>query len=770
MELIIVESPHKAKTIEKFLGGKYKVDASKGHVRDLPVNHMGVNIANNFEPTYVVNADKKQDIKRLQEKSKKAEKIYLATDPDREGEAISWHLAEVLKLDKEKYSRIEFNEISEKALKNALANPRDIDKNLVDAQQARRVLDRLVGYSISPAASTRLNCNLSAGRVQSVALELVVDREREIKAFVPKEYWNIKAHLENKDGAKFKALLSEYNGKKYKPSNKEEADAVMEKLKGADFFVKNMKKSVVKSHAPAPFITSTLQQDASSKLSLTAPQVMQIAQRLYEGVETPNGHLALITYMRTDSVRVSKEAQAETLAFIKENYGDEYAPAKPNFYKTKKDAQDAHEAIRPIDIRKTPDSLKNVLDRNQYRLYKMIYERFVASQMSEAKYNSVQLDVESLGYVFKASGRTLLFKGFTAVYEEFKPAGAEGEDDSESAPVLPPLEEGEKVNLLELLPEQKFTKPPLRYTEATLIKTMEDKGIGRPSTYATIMAKLSDKKREYVRKEGKYLVPNDISYNLIDFLVKYFPDVMNVSFTARMENALDDIGEGGKDWHKLIADFYRPFENMVKKSKITDVKCEKCGAPMTINSGKFGNYYACSNYPECKNIKPVNEKVVIPTDQICEKCGGMMVEREGKYGKFLACSNYPKCKNTRAVNEVKSEEKCPKCGELMVEKQGQFGKYLYCPNCQNTVSQAETAGVCPVCGKPTKKMLSRYGKVFYGCSAYPECKFMSWDMPTGGKCPKCGAYLVKTERGVKCSDKKCGYKEETKKDKDEENG
>lgn len=770
MELIIVESPHKAKTIEKFLGGKYKVDASKGHVRDLPVNHMGVNIANNFEPTYVVNADKKQDIKRLQEKSKKAEKIYLATDPDREGEAISWHLAEVLKLDKEKYSRIEFNEISEKALKNALANPRDIDKNLVDAQQARRVLDRLVGYSISPAASTRLNCNLSAGRVQSVALELVVDREREIKAFVPKEYWNIKAHLENKDRAKFKALLSEYNGKKYKPSNKEEADAVMEKLKGADFFVKNMKKSVVKSHAPAPFITSTLQQDASSKLSLTAPQVMQIAQRLYEGVETPNGHLALITYMRTDSVRVSKEAQAETLAFIKENYGDEYAPAKPNFYKTKKDAQDAHEAIRPIDIRKTPDSLKNVLDRNQYRLYKMIYERFVASQMSEAKYNSVQLDVESLGYVFKASGRTLLFKGFTAVYEEFKPAGAEGEDDSESAPVLPPLEEGEKVNLLELLPEQKFTKPPLRYTEATLIKTMEDKGIGRPSTYATIMAKLSDKKREYVRKEGKYLVPNDISYNLIDFLVKYFPDVMNVSFTARMENALDDIGEGGKDWHKLIADFYRPFENMVKKSKITDVKCEKCGASMTINSGKFGNYYACSNYPECKNIKPVNEKVVIPTDQICEKCGGMMVEREGKYGKFLACSNYPKCKNTRAVNEVKSEEKCPKCGELMVEKQGQFGKYLYCPNCQNTVSQAETAGVCPVCGKPTKKMLSRYGKVFYGCSAYPECKFMSWDMPTGGKCPKCGAYLVKTERGVKCSDKKCGYKEETKKDKDEENG
>ena len=673
-----------------------------------------------------------------------------------------------MKLDKEKYSRIEFNEISEKALKYALAHPRDIDKNLVDAQQARRVLDRLVGYSISPAASTRLNCNLSAGRVQSVALKLVVDREREIQAFVPKEYWNIKAYLENKDGAKFKALLSEYKGKKYKPANKAEAEEVMAKLKGADFFVKNMKKSVVKTHAPAPFITSTLQQDASSKLSLTAPQVMQIAQRLYEGVETPGGHLALITYMRTDSVRVSKEAQADALEYIKENYGEEYVPAKPNFYKTKKDAQDAHEAIRPIDIRKTPESLKNVLDRNQFRLYKMIYERFVASQMSEAKYNSVQLDVESLDYVFKASGRTLLFKGFTAVYEETKLVPAENDEESESAPILPPLTEGEKVNLLEFLPEQKFTKPPLRYTEATLIKTMEDKGIGRPSTYATIMAKLSDKKREYVRKEGKYLVPNDISYQLIDFLVKYFPDVMNVSFTARMENALDDIGEGGKDWHKLIADFYRPFENMVRKSKITDVKCEKCGAPMTINSGKFGNYYACSNYPECKNIRPVNEKVVIPTDQICEKCGGMMVEREGKYGKFLACSNYPKCKNTRAINEVKSEEKCPKCGETMVEKQGQFGKYLYCPNCRNTVSQAENAGICPVCGKPTKKMLSRYGKVFYGCSAYPDCKFMSWDMPTGEKCPKCGAYLVKTENGVKCSDKKCGYKTESKEQKSDE--
>lgn len=758
MDLIIVESPHKAKTIEKFLGNKYKVDASKGHVRDLPVNHMGINIASGtFEPTYVINPDKKQDIKRLQEKAQKADKIYLATDPDREGEAISWHLAEVLKLDKDKYNRIEFNEISEKAVKAAIASPRDIDKNLVDAQQARRVLDRLVGYSISPAASTRLNDNLSAGRVQSVALELVVEREREIKAFVPQEYWNIKALLENAEKAQFKALLSEYKGKKYKPSKKQEADEVTAKLKTAEYYVKSLKKSVVKSHAPAPFITSTLQQDASSKLGFTAPQVMQVAQRLYEGVETPQGNLALITYMRTDSVRISKEAQNEALSYIKRVYGEDYAPEKPNFYKTKKDAQDAHEAIRPIDVSRTPDSLKDVLDKNQYRLYKIIYERFIASQMSEALYNSVQLDIAAGDYVFKASGKTLLFKGYTAVYEEFKNTDAE---DDESAPMLPDLKEGERVNLLNLTSEQKFTKPPSRYTEATLIKTMEDKGIGRPSTYATIMAKLSDKKREYVRKEGKYLVPNDISYQLIDFLVKYFPDVMSVTFTARMETALDDIGDGGRDWHKLISDFYRPFERQVQNSKITDVICEKCGAPMSINSGKFGNYYACTNYPECKNLKPVNEKVVIPTDQICEKCGAVMYEREGKYGKFLACSNYPKCKNTRPLNVTRTEQRCPECGEFMIEREGQFGKYLSCPQCKHTVSLTETVGVCPVCGKPTKKMTSRYGKTFYGCSAYPDCKFMSWDLPTGEKCPKCGAYLVKTKDGVKCSDKKCDYKAE----------
>lgn len=720
MQLIIVESPHKAKTIEKFLKGDYKVDASKGHIRDLPVNYMGVNIAKNFEPHYVIATEKKNDIKRLTDYAKKADKVFLATDPDREGEAISWHLAEVLGLDQNQENRIVFNEISEKAVKNALANPRKIDKNLVDAQQARRVLDRIVGYSISPAASSTLNETLSAGRVQSVALKMVVDREREINAFVPQEYWNLKADLSTASAEKFKVLLVEKKGKKYKPSNEQEAKEVENVLKASDFYVKNVKRSVVKSHAPAPFITSTLQQDGSIKLSITAPQVMQIAQRLYEGVETPRGNMALITYMRTDSVRISTEAQRSALDYIRANYGDKYVPSKPNIYRSKKDAQDAHEAIRPIDINKTPESVKDLLDKNQYRLYKLIYERFIASQMSEAVYDSVQVEVGANEYTLKTSGKTLTFKGYTAVYDDTK----KEEDEESGDALLPNLNDNDALKLVKLVKEQKFTKPPIRFTEATLIKSMEDKGIGRPSTYATIMAKLTDKKREYVTKEKKYLVPNPISYDLVDYLVKYFSNIMDISFTAKMEDQLDNIGEGGIDWHNLIKEFYTPFEEQLAKAKLTDVVCEKCGAKMIINSGKFGNYYACSNYPTCHNIKPVNEKTIIPTDQICARCGGVMVEREGKFGKFLACTNYPKCKNT--------------------------------------ISLTESVGVCPDCGRPTKKMLSRGGKVFYGCSGYPQCKFMSWDLPTGKKCPECSGYLIRVEDKIKCSNKKCKYEENAK--------
>lgn len=714
MKLIIVESPHKAKTIEKFLKGEYRVEASKGHVRDLPVNRMGIKLDGNFEPFYEISPDKKNDIKRLKDQAVKAEAIYLATDPDREGEAISWHLCEVLGLDASATNRIEFNEISERAVLEALNHPRKIDMNLVDAQQARRVLDRIVGYSISPVASSRLNETLSAGRVQSVALKMVVDREREIKAFVPKEYWNIKADVKKDNGSAFKVLLTLKNGKKYKPENKEEAERVENELKALPFSVKEVKRSLVKVHAPAPFITSTMQQEGSIKLNLTTPQVMQIAQRLYEGVETKNGHLALITYMRTDSVRISTEAQNSARNYIKENFGAEYVPDRPNVYRSKKDSQDAHEAIRPIDVRRTPESLKDVLDKNQYRLYKLIYDRFIASQMSEAKYDSVAVDVTAGDYLFKTSGKTLVFKGYTAVYDDTKK-----DEEDETNAILPPLKDGESLTLNEIIKEQKFTKPPTRYTEATLIKSMEDKGIGRPSTYATIMAKLTDKKHEYLSKEKKHLIPNEISYPLIDFLVKYFPNVMELTFTAKMEDDLDDIGDGGKDWHKLIADFYAPFETQLKNSKITDVLCEKCGNPMIINSGRYGNYYACSNYPTCKNIKAVNEKTVIPTDRVCAKCGAIMVEREGKFGKFLACSNYPKCKNT--------------------------------------ISLTEEAGVCPECGKPTKKMATKAGKIFYGCSNYPGCKFMSWDEPTGETCPVCGKYTIKINGKIQCSDKKCSY-------------
>ena len=717
MQLIIVESPHKAKTIEKFLKGDFKVDASKGHIRDLPVSRMGVNINGDFEPYYEISADKKADIKRLKDDAGKADKVYLATDPDREGEAISWHLAEVLGLSKTADNRIEFNEISETAVKKALENPRRIDMNLVDAQQARRVLDRIVGYSISPAASSRLNETLSAGRVQSVALKMVVDREREIAAFVPQEYWNIKAEVLKDEGKPFKVLLVEKAGKKFKPKDAREAEETANALKILPFTVADVKKSVIKSHAPAPFITSTLQQDGSVKSNITAPQVMQIAQRLYEGVETEHGNIALITYMRTDSVRVSAEAQSAALGFIRANYGEKYAPAKPNVYRSKKDAQDAHEAIRPISLKRTPESVKDILDKNQYRLYKLIYERFVASQMSEALYDSVAVDVKAGDYTLKTSGKTLTFKGYTAVYDDTK---KEEDEDSGNA-LLPPIEKNDALALKDILKEQKFTKPPVRFTEATLIKNMEDKGIGRPSTYATIMSKLTDKRREYVSKDKKYLVPNPISYSLIDFLVKYFPDIMNVGFTAKMEDDLDAIGVSGKDWHKLIAEFYAPFEKQLEASRITDVMCDKCGAPMIIKSGRYGNYYACSNYPACKNIKPVNEKTVIPTDRICDKCGAVMVEREGKFGKFLACSNYPKCKNTVSLAPEKFE------------------------------------GTCPVCGKPTKKMTAKSGKIFYGCSGYPDCNFMSWDIPTGEKCPDCGAYLIKVGKKIRCSAKSCKY-------------
>ena len=770
MDLIIVESPSKAKTIAKYLKGKYRVDASGGHVRDLPEKRLGVDIDKNFEPSYVINPDKKQVIKRLSEEAAKAENVYLATDPDREGEAISWHLKNVLKL-KDGKNRIEFNEISPAAVTNALKNPREIDYNLVDAQQARRVLDRLVGYKLSPLLCKRIHSGLSAGRVQSVALRLIVDREREIQAFVPEEYWNLTAELQDKPKAyaPFKALLSEKAGKKYKPKNAEENEAVRAELDGKPYIVSEIKKSIAKSHAPAPFTTSTLQQDASNKFGMTSPEVMLVAQHLYEGMDTEKeGHIALVTYIRTDSVRVSAEAQAKARDYIAERFGKEYIPEKPNFYKSKKDAQDAHECIRPIDMNRTPESLKGVLDKKHYNVYKLIYERFMASQMSEAVYNSVQMKIKNGDYGFKASGRTLKFAGFTAVYQDIK----KDKEDEEgvNAKLLPDLKEGDELDLIKLTSEQKFTKPPQRYTDASLVKAMEDKGIGRPSTYASIISVLT--KRKYVTKDGKYMVPTEVAFQITDLLMKYFTDIMDVGFTAKMEDKLDNIEEGGTDWRKIIADFYPPFaEKLVFAAndgdEMTDILCEKCGHPMIRKSGRYGKFLACSNYPACSNIK--SEGMEISATK-CPKCGANMVVKSGKYGKFLACPNYPECNAILPFDSEVSKEKCPKCGELMIYRNGRYGKYLSCPKCGTNQPISETAGVCPVCGAPTRRLKSKAGKIFYSCSKYPSCKFMSWDMPTGEKCPKCGKYLVKKGKQIKCSS--CNYaidvpeKEETEEGKE----
>ena len=735
MDLIIVESPSKAKTISKYLKGKYRVDASAGHIRDLPVHTLGVDIAHDFEPKYVNSEGKEDVIRRLTEATKKADKVYLATDPDREGEAIAWHLQTVLGLDEKGKNRIEFNEVSQRAIETALTAPRQIDYNLVDAQQARRVLDRLVGYKLSKILNHKIedkNSNgkrtLSGGRVQSVALRLVVEREREITAFKPEEYWNLTAELQDKPHqyAAFKALLEKKGTKKYKPSSAKETEQVLAALQQGEFVVVKAKKTVAKSHAPAPFTTSSMQQDASTKLGFTAPETMTLAQHLYEGIETENGdHIAFITYMRTDSVRVSKEAQAKALDKIRATYGEEYAPEKPNYYASKKGAQDAHEAIRPIDLDMTPARAKALLDRKHFALYKLVYERFLASQMAEARYNSMQMEIDNSGYIFKASGKVLLFAGFTAVYQDV----AKKEDDEDSvdlAKLLPDLNEGDKLDLVSMKKEQKFTKPPQRYTDASLVKTMEEKGIGRPSTYATIISKLTQK---YVKKDGKYMVPLAIAYDVVDMLVKCFTDVMDVGFTAGMETRLDDIEDGGVNWRKVIGDFYPGFEKNLRNAssygdELTETTCGKCGHFMLRRTGKFGKYLACSNYPECQNIVSESEQEISAVR--CPKCGENMVVKSSKFGKFLACPSYPDCKSTLSMP---------------------------------TDEQPKLVGKCPECGNAMTVRKSKKGKVYYSCSAYPSCKFMSWDVPTGDKCPECSQALVLTARGnIKCSNKDCSYK------------
>ena len=678
MKLLIIESAGKVDTIKKYLGKDWEVFATGGHIRDLPEKSLGVDIKNNFEPTYELRQDKSSIIKRLREKAKKADEIYIATDPDREGEAIGWHVANIIGLDLNKQNRVTFNSITKEVVQSEINNPRKLDLHMIDAQQARRVLDRLVGYKISPIICKKLVKNLSAGRVQSVALKLLVDREREIQNFVKEEYWILGAELEKPNqNPKFKANLTTITNKKIKLKNESMVNRVIDHIKDGDFIVKSVKKSVTKSHAPAPFTTSTMQQDAINKLGMSLKQVTSCAQELYEGVELGSeGKVALVTYIRTDSVRVSDEARVGAKKFILEKFGAEYYPAKPNVYKSKGDnVQDAHEAIRPTHFEKTPDSVKQYLSASNYKLYKLIYERFLASQMSEATYNSVSAEIEATDCQFKVSGRTPKFAGYTAIYNEV--ATSSDNDKAEDKDIkLPPLEIGDKLKLIKLLPEQKFTKPAPRYTESTLIKAMEENGIGRPATYTPTITILST--RKYVEKQGKSLVPTELGFNVTDLLTKYFSNIINVNFTAEMEEGLDKIANSQIDWHSLIKEFYdkllpqlknASYDNttFVKKEpdEISDVVCDKCGSMMVIKNGKYGKFLACPNYPKCKNVKSLVENKSVAK---CPKCGKNVLEKRSKKGKiFYSCEDYENCKFISW--DIPLEESCPKCDCYLLKKE-----------------------------------------------------------------------------------------------------
>lgn len=690
MNLVIIEGLGKKDTLKKYLGSDYEVMATKGHIRDLPVKTLGINIIENFKPKYEIMEGKGDIVKSLISKSKKADKIYLATDPDREGEAISWHLCNILGLDENAPVRIEFNEISKNAVTKALQHPRPIDLNLVNAQQARRVLDRLVGYKISPIICKKIQPKLSAGRVQSIALKLVVDREKEIKNFVSEEYWTLIANL-YKDSIKesFKSSLNKISGKKQKICNKDEMDKVLTELKQHPFIVKKVTKSLAKQHAPAPYTTSTMQQDALNRLGMSIKKASACAQSLYEGVDMGSeGKVALITYIRTDSVRVSPEAMAMAKDYITEKFGKDYVPAKPNFYKVKKSAQDAHEAIRPISLDRTPESVKEYLSSDNLKLYRLIYNRFLASQMAEATFNSVVLEIENGKYEFRTSGKTPVFDGFLAVANNAKKSKKvetdEEEDEAESTTTLPELNKGDELKLQNLVPTQKFTKPPARYTEASLVKEMEEKGIGRPATYAPTIVTLAN--RNYTVREEKSIVPTDLAFKVIELLDKYFPNEINVKFTADMEDKLDDIASNGTGWQEIIKDFYDGFSkkllvadkdstNFKEPPKPTDKKCDKCGSMMVIRNGRFGEFLACSNFPNCKNIESINK-----TFGKCPKCDGKVCEKRSRKGKlFYGCTNYPNCDFVSW--ELPTDRNCPKCNQYLTEKK-LYGKNRY--KCSST--------------------------------------------------------------------------------------
>ncbi len=738
--IIIVESPAKARTLKKFLGAKYNVKASMGHIRDLPKKEIGIDTENDFKPKYEVSPDKKKIVKELKDLAHKYEDtmVWLAPDEDREGESIAWHLVHALGLKKDQYKRIAFHEITKPAVLAALENPRNIDIDLVHAQQARRVLDRLVGYKLSPLLWTKIRAGLSAGRVQSVAVRLIVDREREIEKFEPVEYWKIDTDLKAKKGD-FNAELSKIKGKKAEVKNKKEATAILKYLNKADYNVAKLNKKESIRQPAAPFITSTLQQEASRKLGFSVKQTMVIAQQLYEGISHGKDHAGLITYMRTDSFNLSNEFLKEVPKLLKKTYGDDYALDKPRvFTKKAKGAQEAHEAIRPTDPNKTPEDLKSHLDPAQYKLYKLIWERTIASQMPAAVLDVTTVTVEAGDYELTAKGQIIKFPGFMKAYVE----GTDHPDEalSNKEKTLPAIEEGEVCKLIEVNSEQKFTQPPARYTEATLVKKLESEGIGRPSTYAPTISTVIT--RGYIEKKSdKKLYPLEIGMIVNDFLVEHFSDIVDYSFTADMEEKLDDIAEGKTKWEPVISKFYKPFEKTIEEKKKsvkkgdvihekTDEKCDVCGKPMMVKLGRNGKFLSCSDYPTCKNAKPMKEdrekEAALQKqfkDEKCERCKSPMVVKKGRFGEFLACSGYPNCKNTRPLAHALDID-CPKCKK----------------------------------GKLTEKRTKR-GKVFYGCNSYPDCDFATWSKPSETPCPVCKGLQVESKKDLlKCE--QCGKETE----------
>ncbi len=747
--LIIVESPTKVKTIKKYLGNQFDVRASVGHVKDLPKSKLGIDIKNHFEPTYQVLEAKKKVIAELKKAAKAVDTIYLAPDPDREGEAIAWHIAEEIDGKKNVY-RVLFNDLTKNTMISALEHPQKLNFDKYEAQQTRRILDRLVGYQISPILWDKVRRGLSAGRVQSVAVRIICDREEEIKKFVPEEYWNLTALLEGSTPPPFEARLFRIDGKKARVANAEQSQEILNRLESAAFTVDRIEKKEARRSPSPPFTTSKLQQEASRKLRFSAKKTMSVAQRLYEGVELgEEGPVGLITYMRTDSVRIAAEALNEVRDYVSEVYGKDYLPAKAKVYKSARSAQDAHEAIRPASMAYRPKDIKPYLSNDQFRLYQLIWNRFVASQMNPAVLDLTVIDIAALNYLFRAQGAIMKFPGFTVLYSEGKDDSPE---ENETEKTLPDLKEGERLTLLSLTPQQRFTEPPPRFSEATLVKELEEKGIGRPSTYATILSTIQD--REYVRLEGGRFFPTELGILVTELLVKNFPSILDVAFTAGMENELDMIEEGKLKRIESLDKFYSSFEEDLKKAK-----------------------------SEMRNVK----KEETPTDLVCDKCGSPMVIKWGRNGRFIACSNYPECKNTMnfsqdengIISKVRSEETtdiaCPKCGQKMVVKQGRFGSFLGCsgyPGCRNTMPI--TLGIkCPQegCTGSLAEKRTKKGKIFFGCSNYPRCTYATWDKPVPEPCPECGAafllekYDRKKGRYKACSNPNCTYHEKNEVEK-----